>query len=226
MIRVLLVAPDQPGISSISEVRTITALLRVTVLNGTVTAQDIYSEARHGKYDVLHVATHSEDHAVHLSGGETLSPEDVAQVARLCGAQLILFNSCRSGLMAAYAVAHDVPAAIYCNVELLDREAWKLPLSFYSLLAEQDTALGVLDIASAFHGADTGEGLYGMLVRIDQFPAAAKLAVEMAEQRTKLAQIETALNRMTQLAGMLLIMWLIGGSILLWHIAATATPAL
>lgn len=221
MIRVLLVAPDQPGVNSIPEVRTITSLLRVTVLNGTVTAQDIYGEARRGKYAVLHFVTHSEDYAVHLSDGETLSPEDVAQVARLCGAQLIMFNSCRSGVMAAYAVAHEVPSAIYCNVELLEREAWKLPLAFYSLLAEQDTALGVLDIASAFHGADTGEGLYGLLIRIDQFPATTKLAVEIADQRAKLTQMEQTLGRMVQLAGMLLIMWLIGGSILLWHVLAT-----
>lgn len=221
MIRVLLVAPDQPGVNSIPEVRTITSLLRVTVLNGTVTAQDIYSEARHGKYHVLHFVTHSEDYAVHLSGGETLSPEDVSQVARLCGAQLIMFNSCRSGVMAAYAVAHDVPSAIYCNVKLLEREAWKLPLAFYSLLAEQDTSLGVLDIASAFGGADTGEGLYGLLVRIDQFPAAAKLAVEIADQRAKLTQMEQTLGRMVQLALSLIVMWLLGGGLLLWHVLAT-----
>ena len=88
-------------------------------MNGTVTAQDIYGEARRGKYAVLHFVTHSEDYAVHLSDGETLSPEDVAQVARLCGAQLIMFNSCRSGVMAAYAVAHAVPSASNSNVELL-----------------------------------------------------------------------------------------------------------
>lgn len=218
MIRVLLVAPDQPGVNSIPEVRTITALLMVTVLNGTVTAQDIYSEARHGKYAVLHFVTHSEDYAVHLSNGETLSPEDVAQVARLCGAQLIMFNSCRSGVMAAYAVAHDVPCAIYCNVELLEREAWKLPLAFYSLLAEQAAELGIIDIPGAFNGADTGEGLYGMLVRIDQFTPVAKLAAELSEQRGKLVRIEAALNRMTQLAMMLMVMWIIGGGILVWHL--------
>ena len=220
MIRVLLIAPDQPGVNTIPEVRTITALLRVTVLNGTVTAQDIYNEARHGKYAVIHFVTHSEDYAVHLSDGETLSPEDVAQVARLCAAQLILFNSCRSGVMAAYAVAHGVPATIYCNVELLEREAWKLPLSFYSLLAEQMASIGVLDIASAFHGADTGEGLYGLLVRIDQLAPTAKLASELAEQRNRMVQMEQTLGRMTQLAMMLLIMWMIGGSLLAWHVLA------
>lgn len=222
MIRVLLFAPDQPGVNSIPEVRTITALLRVTVLNGTVTAQDIYSEARHGKYSVLHFVTHSEDYAVHLSNGETLSPEDVAQIARLCGAQLIMFNSCRSGVMAAYAVAHDVPCAIYCNVELLEREAWKLPLAFYSLLAEQAAELGVIDIPGAFNGADTGEGLYGLLVRIDQFTPVAKLAAELGEQRSKLVQIETALHRMTQLAALMLLLWVATVSMLLWHVATTA----
>ena len=218
MIRVLLIAPDQPGVNSIPEVRTITALLRVTVLNGTVTAQDIYAEARYGKYDVLHFVTHSEDYAARLSNDETLSPEDVAQVARLCGAQLIMFNSCRSGVLAAYAVRHSVPFAIHCNIELLDREGWKLPLAFYSLLAEQRATTGVLDIPGAFDAADTGEGLYGLAMRIDQFTATAKLTAEIADQRVRLNQIETALGRMMQLAAMLLVMWLIGGGVLLWHV--------
>lgn len=221
MIRVLLVAPDQPGVNSIPEVRTITALLRVTVLNGTVTASDIYSEARHGKYHVLHFVTHSEDYIVQLSNGETLSPDDVAQIARLCSAQLIMFNSCRSGLMAAYAVAHDVPYAIHCNVELKEREAWKLPLAFYTLLAEQrtvDTPTAPLDIPAAFYGADTREGLYGLMMRIEQFTATAKLMLDIADQREKLGRIETTLGRMTQFAMMLLIMWLCGGGLLAWHI--------
>lgn len=220
MIRVLLIAPDQPGVNSIPEVRTITALLRVTVLNGTVTAQDIYAEARYGKYDVLHFVTHSEDYAARLSNDETLSPEDVAQVARLCGAQLIMFNSCRSGVLAAYAVRHSVPFAIHCNIELLDREGWKLPLAFYSLLAEQMASTGVLDIPAAWDGADTGEGLYGLAMRVEQFTAVSKLAVEVAEQRAKLTRIEAALGRMTQLAMLLLLMWMIGGGMLAWHVLA------
>ena len=218
MIRVLLVAPDQPGVNSIPEVRTITALLRVTVLNGTVTAQDIYSEARHGKYTIIHLVTHGDDYSLALSNGETLSPDDVAQIARLCGAQLILFNDCRSGVFSDYAVRHGVPFTIRCNVELKDPEAWKLPLSFYSLLAEQMATGGALDIPAAWDGADTGEGLYGLAMRLEQFTAVSKLALEVAEQRAKLLRIEQALARTTQLAMLMLLMWIIGGGMLAWHV--------
>ena len=221
MIRVLLIAPDQPGVNSIPEVRTITALLRVTVLNGTVTAQDIYGEARHGKYAVLHFVTHADDYTLALSNGETLSPDDVAQVARLCSAQLILFNNCRSGVFSDYAVRHGVPFTIRCNVELKDPEAWKLPLSFYSLLAEQTATTGVLDIPTAWEGADTGEGLYGLAMRMEQFTAVSKLALEVTEQRSRMTQMEQTLSRMVQLAVLLLALWIIGGGVLLWHIVVT-----
>ena len=162
ILRVLLIAPDLPGIDSVPELRAITSIHQVVVLSGRVTARDIYQQARERPRSVLHIATHSRDDAVQLSDGELLAPEDVAQIGRLTGAELVFFNSCRSGLLANYAVRHGLDYAIYCNVDLQDGQAWKMPQAFYDFLHDQECAIA--DYAAAFYRADSGQGVYGLAI--------------------------------------------------------------
>lgn len=178
-MRILLVAPNQPGLNSVPEIRALSDMHRVSVLNGTVTVADVYDAARHSPRDIIHFAAHSTPDAIQLSDG-VLSPEDVAQIARITGAKLVFFNSCLSARHAAYAVSHGVTYAISTTVEISDVDAWRTPLAFYEALAEQRDTIGTIDYAAAFGQADSGNGNYALSVSISN---QSNIEVLLAELR-------------------------------------------
>lgn len=173
-------------LDTIPEIRALTSMHRVTVLNGTVTAQDVYNACRQEQRDIIHFAAHSDEYKVLLSGDETLDAEDIAQIARIARCRLVFFNSCRSARLATYAVAHGVQFAIATTVDIPDREAWKTPLSFYGYLHEQMAAVQdplKVDIPAAFRGAVNGEGTYMLLTSIQRQSEIADLAAKMYQWR-------------------------------------------
>ena len=193
ILRVLLVAPELPGIDAEPELRAITAAHQVTVLSGRVTARDIYQQAREGPHRILHFATHSSDDAVQLSEGESLTPDDVAQIGRLTGAGLVCFNSCRSGLLANYAVRHGLDYAVYCNVELPDAQGWKMPQAFYDFLRDQGGSIA--DYAAAFYRADSGQGVYGLAVSPQMISSWQTILEELKRHRDEIDALRRELDR-------------------------------
>lgn len=230
-MRVLLIAPETSGkegprhlvttnvygLNVTPEIRTITGMHRVTVLNGIVTAQDVYAACRGETRDVIHFATHSDEEHVLLSDGETLDAEDVAQIARMAHCRVLFFNSCRSAKLAAFAVGHGVPYAIATTVDLPDKDAWKTALSFYEYLREQmlqvhDPAL--VDIPLAFRQAVNGDGTYMLLTSIRRISEIADFLAEFqrvqAQQDADTQAWRKAQRRMTRyLAWQAAVMWLV-----------------
>ena len=160
MLRILLVAPGT-GLQTTAEVRDLSTLHRVTILSDTVTVRDVFTAAR-GRYDVIHLATHSDDTSVQLSDG-ILRDSDLLQIARSASAKLVFFNSCRAGRLAYNLVGHGVPLAIHTNVELVDSAAWKMPLAYYGAVDELGNGTP-LSYVRAFVLANDGEGDYGLAV--------------------------------------------------------------
>ena len=154
----LIIAPDQGGLHTIPEVRLIQSFHHTSTLNGEVTAADIYQCARETAFDIIHFAAHSGPDGVQLSGGAILTAEDIAQVARLKETPELFFNSCNSGRLAAYAVRHGVRTAICAEVDILDSQAWKLPLAFYSTRRNGHAG----DPVGAYIMADSGDGEYSL----------------------------------------------------------------
>lgn len=132
----------------------------MSVLDGTVTAEDVYQACRDTKFDVHHYATDSGRDGVLLSNGQVFTAEDIAQVARLKETQCLFFNSCNSSGLAAYSVRHGVRFAVHTNVALPDGEAWKPALAFYESLQNGHGK----DIVGAYVVADSGDGDYGLYV--------------------------------------------------------------
>lgn len=157
-MRVLIVAPGQPGLNTVPEVRLIQSWHHTSTLNGEVTAQDVYQAARDTAFDIIHFATHGGPDGVALSGGVLLTAEDIAQVVRLKETPELFFNACSTGSLAAYAVRHGVRTAICAEVDILDSAAWKLPLAFYS--ARRNGHAG--DPVGAYIIADSGDGEYSL----------------------------------------------------------------
>jgi hypothetical protein len=182
-LRVLLVAPSIDNINAIPEIRAIAALHRIFPLNGHVSLRDVYDAAGDDHYDIIHFALHSNTEALRLNG-DTLTPEDVAQVGRLAHAKLIVLNSCYSGRHASYAVMHGLDYAIFSNVEVRDDAAWKFPVTFYEFLADQIERTHQANYAKAFNDASTGDGNYGITSAYDRvgvLPLQQKL--ELLEMR-------------------------------------------
>lgn len=165
-MRVLLVVPDSDGIYSMPEIDLITSMHRVRVLQGEVTKQRLFNDVRENRYDIIHIAAHSNENGIILDDG-MVTPEELAQITRLASAEMVFFNSCDSGRLADYAVRHGVKYAIHTNTDLPDAIAWQMPLAFYRFLKDQKESSMPIDYTEAFIFADTGEGVYGISVSYD-----------------------------------------------------------
>jgi len=193
-MRVLLVAPDQQGVDAHPEVDLITSMHRVHLLQGNVPKERLYNDVRTSEYDIIHFATHSTEQTLALSDGDSLTPEEISQIARLSKAQLLFFNSCISGRMADYAVRHGVQYAVHTNVELDDEESWKMPLAFYRFLKDQMDTGRCCNFVEAFMAADTGDGIYGLSIShtlvLNSITVLEEIKAELEKQNVKMKTIQ------------------------------------
>ena len=159
-MRVLVAAPDQPGINAIPEVRRIQAWHDCALLYGAVTTEDIFRACQEKAFDVLHFATHGGPEGVRLSAGETLTAEDIAQMIRLRETKGVFFNSCNTGRLASYCARHGAVWAISSEIDVVDGEAWKMAAAFYSHQRNGHSK----DFTGAYVLADSGDGDYALHV--------------------------------------------------------------
>ena len=157
-MRVLVVAPDQPGINAIPEVRRIQSIHDCALLYGVVTAEDVFRACQEKAFDVLHFAAHGGPEGVGLSNGGMLTAEDIAQMLRLRETSGVFFNSCNTGRLAAYCARHGTQWAISSEIELLDAEAWKMAAAFYSHQRNGHSK----NFVGAWLLADSGDGDYSL----------------------------------------------------------------
>lgn len=198
-MRVLLVAPDQHGIDARPEVDLITSMHRVHLLQGIVSKQRLYNDVKTNDYDIIHFASHSTEETLALSGDDELSPEEISQIARLCKAQLLFFNSCISGRMADYSVRHGLQYAIHTNVELEDEESWKMPLAFYRFLKDQiKESCDSVNFVESFMAADTGDGVYGLSIShtlvLNSMTVLEDIKLELEKQNAKINTLQAKIN--------------------------------
>lgn len=181
-MNILLIAPNMSTIDTIPEIRTITALHKTHVLNGNVTAQDIYAAVSNNEYDALHFATHIKDDPklldeILLSNGETLDLNSATRFARLANAKLVMFNICLAARFATYMVRNRIPCVVYTTVAIEDRSAWELPCAFYEQCKRAEKAGQVIDFRAIFDLVDDGDGTYGILNSGDYYVSLIQLAM-------------------------------------------------
>lgn len=168
-LKVLLVAPTVERLDSSPEIKALTALqrIRVAVLTGYVSAQNVYEAVDRNNYDIVYFAVHSDSEHIALNGTR-LSSESIGQIAKLAGASVIFFNSCNSGKHASFLVQRGVQWAIFLNIELRDEQAWRMPLLFFDLLNKQIMDSNSYSIPKAFFDAIPGDGTYGITAQYDR----------------------------------------------------------
>ncbi len=157
-MRILIVAPNVAGIDAIVEVRRIQAGHDVSILHGTVTAEDVYRAMSEKFYDSVYFATHGGPEGIELSNGAIMPPEDIAQAARQKEVQGLFLAACNTGRVASYCVNHGLRWAIGSEIKLPDAEAWKLAATFYG---HQRNGHGK-DFVGAYILADSGDGDYAL----------------------------------------------------------------
>jgi hypothetical protein len=206
-MKILLVAPEQHDVNSVPEIRNLSGLHRVQVLNGKVTAQELYNEARRSKCDVIHFATHASDHGIHLSDEEILEFDDVVSLVKLTGASLVFLNTCNAKRLSSYLVSRYVPYVIDSNIQMYNGDAWKFPLTYYEMVeTHQEGAIETIDFVSSWARADNGDGSYAfhintteILSRPSSFDVKAldlkitKLALELEEFKKSVARSNAAI---------------------------------
>jgi len=184
-VRVLIVAPSQPGLNTIPEVRLIQSWHHTSTLNGEVTAQDVYQCARETAFDIIHFAAPCGPEGVLLSNDALLTAEDIAQVARLKSTPELYFHYWQSGRLASYAVRHGVRTAI-CAEAVLETQAWKLPLAYYS--ARRNGHAG--DPIGAYIMADSGDGDYSLHIAPDYVRDLQRVAAAAPVAQPAVSRVE------------------------------------
>lgn len=176
-MKILLIVGDvAPNLNFIPEIRHITGLHQALVLSGTVTDSDVFDHAQRGTFDVVHIGAHK----------ETYDKEDLLKIARVANAKLVFLNQCNSGQIGSFLVSRGVAFCIVTNVELEDREAWKMPLIFYEYLSRQERNKEATSFATAYSQADSGDGEYSFLVHLSLLGVAEGLERRMTLVESKL----------------------------------------
>ena len=151
----------RPEISRISE------LHQTHVLPDPVSLQDIYSAVQHNHYDVVHIAGHTVEKLtqldqIQLNDDEVLTLDAASQIVKIAGAKLVFFNTCISARFAAYLVRHTSKeiGVIFSTVNVLDYEAWRLPVAYYEQLRRLPEEPGLFEMRKIFYSIVNGRGVY------------------------------------------------------------------
>lgn len=186
-MRILIVAPDVPGVDSITEVRQIQNWHDLSILHGTVTVGDVYRALQEKTYDSVYFASHGGPQGIQLSNNTIMTAEDLAQACRQREVRGIFLSACNTGRIASYCVRHGLVWAISSEVELEDSTAWKLAAAFYGHQRNGHAK----DFVGAYLLADSGDGEYALHIspmwvqEVKKAAAAATIAPHGALPMTK-----------------------------------------
>lgn len=196
-MKVLLVAPsnkDLPNVNvEIQEV--LRSGLDVTPLLGNVTAVDLLREIRAGDYDVLWLATHGDNHNIHLSSGVLLPATELVPQVR-GRFRLVVLNTC-NGLGAAQMLQEEANVGVICALTSVDDSiAYKFGVLLATALVEQSS------IAEAYLSSKAGHNtnyLYLPALR-PQESAVENLLVEMRDLKNVVERQRSWERKATYLA--------------------------
>ena len=72
-VRILVVCPDVGGVDAIAEVRRLQVWHDISILNGSVSVEDVYRTCQEKAFDVIHFAAHGGPDGIMLSNGALLA---------------------------------------------------------------------------------------------------------------------------------------------------------
>lgn len=167
-MRILLVAPTDNSIQPTSEIRTLSSMHKVYLLNGVVTQEDVYAAANNNQFDAIHFLTHGSSEVLALSEGAFMKADDVVAVTRQSQAKIVFINACDTAKIGNAVVAKTDASVISTSVDIDDSEAWKLPMTFYTNINRREQLNHITDhhrmYVEQFLESDAGDGTYGISI--------------------------------------------------------------
>ena len=150
MLRVLLIAPEIPGLPRLAQTSELTRIgdvpgVSVTSVIGTlVTSLRIQSQLRRGTFDVLLWSGHGKDGRLLLPGGEDIEPHWLASEVRRSGIATVVLSVCDSAMRRGIEGFGDVlPAAgintIVMMIEVTDTSAVEYDVALLHALVNGET---------------------------------------------------------------------------------------
>lgn len=188
-VRILVVCPDVGGVDAIAEVRRLQVWHDISILNGSVSVEDVYRTCQEKAFDVIHFAAHGGPDGIMLSNGALLTTEDIAQALRLRETKGLFLSACQTGRVASYAVRHGAQWAISSEVDLADETAWKLSAAFYGHQRNGHSK----DFVGAYLLADSGDGEYALHISplwVQEVQRAAVMSAAAPHNAMPLTQAE------------------------------------
>jgi hypothetical protein len=187
-MKILLVAPSV-SLNTIPEIRSITSQHNATVLNGPVTAEDVYDAVNDQEYDIIHFATHQEGSnemldKIMLSNGDSLDLASLARVAKISKCKLVILSLCQGSRIAIYLINQKIPNVLFATVDIPDKKAWELMSAFYVELKRYKVNNRIINYQDIFKNIDNGDGTYGLLVSMEHTEVLTELNTNI-EKLTK-----------------------------------------
>lgn len=133
-MKILIVAPLQPGIDARPEIAAVATGHTVTILDGHVTAWRLEDALREHQYDVIHFVQHGQAGLLQLSDRKVT----LEWLVRVLGCQeslrLVFLNACDSVEIGA-AIHNAVGCAVVANVgNITDKAALRMATDMYAAL--------------------------------------------------------------------------------------------
>jgi hypothetical protein len=131
--KVLLIAPDRPGLSWSSEVELLGGSVQVVPILGQINHERLTRATSGQRYTALHIASHGDESGIDLST-DVLTKERLAQIARHVRADLVFLNACDSAALGQYLACAGVPCVVCHTVDVADVDALRAASYFYEEL--------------------------------------------------------------------------------------------
>jgi hypothetical protein len=185
-MKVLLIAPDQLGISWSSEIELLGGSVQSVPLTGTVTLERITRATAGQAFTVVHVASHGDSAGVLLSDGTVLTKERLGQIARHVRADCVFLNACNSAALGQYLACAGVPCVVCHTVAVADSDALRSASYFYE---ELESCSG--DYKKAFDKVNPCDGSFAWFAGANYVDAAvAPLVSGVEAMRSQLVRTQ------------------------------------
>lgn len=197
--RLLVIGGLQAGINSSPEFNSISRLLRVQVLSGDVSYDNIYSVClRDGPFDGIHILGDMSEELERVGGDHFYFSQDRSmdeqQVASIVGAarcKFLFLNACRTARVGTYVALNSrVEAVVYTTIPIEDARAWEMPERFYRALSETQGRTEEFNYDDLFVEAVSAarDGKYS-IISLGRIPETINVARELRLIKSILVQI-------------------------------------
>lgn len=185
-MNILLIIPDYSHtnivLDVVSEVENLTKYHKTEIIRQNVTFNSLLELVSNNSYDIIHFAAHTNDNNdIILSNNDILTKEQLLSLIKRSKCKLVFFNVCIGAKLGVYISRNLNIYTIYTTTLLLDKNAWIVPLSFYSELYNLERKKVEINFSEIFNLVDDQSGLYNI-----SEPVKYKFVSEQSKQETNL----------------------------------------